>query len=99
MPRSVFLGRVVVPGEPLWLAEDRAWAVALLEYEADMCSGCGQPRSESMDAKHEEDYRPAALRCHACASIARASERFAATPHADTKGLMFGVHLKGGGHD
>lgn len=97
MPRSVFLGAVPVPGEPLWTAEDRAWAMALLEYEADLCSGCGQPRSESMAAQNEFEYRPQALRCHGCAAVAKESERFSG-PTADTRGLMIGVQLKGGDH-
>ena len=93
----MFLGRVVEPGEALWTAEDRAWAIALLEYEADICSGCGQPRSESMAAEHEFDYRPTALRCHGCAAVATESERFS-VPNANTKGLMIGVELRGGIH-
>jgi hypothetical protein len=78
-----------------WSDDDQAWAIALLEYEADLCSGCGQPRSESMDAGHEFDYHPTALRCHGCAAVAAESERFSG-PTANTKGLMIGVQLKGG---
>ncbi|MGW8901665.1 hypothetical protein [Streptomyces sp. NPDC055753] len=37
------MGRVVADGEPLWLPEDRAWALALLQVEADACPDCGQP--------------------------------------------------------
>jgi hypothetical protein len=80
-----------------WPDDDQAWAIALLEYEADLCSGCGQPRSESMDAGHEFDYHPTALRCHGCAAVATESERFSG-PTSNTKGLMIGVQLKGGGH-
>lgn len=46
MPRSIFLGRVVGRGEPTWLDDDRAWAMALLEVEADTHS-CGHPLSET----------------------------------------------------
>lgn len=91
----MFLGRVPVPGEALWTAEDRAWAMALLEHEADICSGCGQPRSESMDRENEFRYSPTVLRCHGCAAVARESEQFSG-PNANTKGLMIGVHLEGG---
>lgn len=84
-------------GEAVWTDEDRAWAIALLEYEADLCGGCGQPRSESMAAEHEFDYRPTALRCHGCAAVAKESERFA-EPGANTAGLMIGVKLEGGRH-
>ena len=71
--------------------------MALLEYEADICSGCGQPRSESMDKANEYHYEPTALRCHGCAAVATESERFS-VPTANTKGLMIGVHLEGGRH-
>lgn len=72
--------------------------MALLEYEADLCSGCGQPRSESMAAENEDGYRPSALRCHGCAAVARESERFSSAPNANLKGLMIGVHLEGVKH-
>ena len=88
VPRSVFLG---------WPDDDQAWAIALLEYEADICSGCGQPRSESMAAEHEFAYHPTALRCHGCAAVARESENWSG-PTANTKGLMIGVHLERGPH-
>lgn len=59
------------PGEPLWTGEDRAWALALLELEADTCSGCGQSISESMDPDREDAWRAEVLRCHACTAAAR----------------------------
>jgi len=93
----VFLGRVPVPGEALWTADDRAWAMALLEYEADLCSGCGQPRSESMDKDNQFHYESTALRCHGCAAVAAESERWSSP--RDARGLLIGVQLKGGSHD
>lgn len=47
MPRSIFLGRVPRRNEPLWLDDDRAWAIALLELEADIHPPCGHPLSET----------------------------------------------------
>lgn len=91
----MFLGRVPVPGEALWTAEDRAWAIALLEHEADACSGCGQPRSESMDPENEFRYEPTVLRCHACKTVAREADSLSESK-ANLKGLMIGVHLEGG---
>lgn len=90
------MGRVVEPGEAVWTAEDRAWAIALLEYEADLCSGCGQPRTESMAAEHEFGYRAQAWRCHGCAAVAKESERFSGSKN--TAGLMIGVTLERGRH-
>jgi len=93
----VFLGRVPVPGEPLWTDEDRGWAIALLEYEADICSGCGQPHGESTLIENEFHYKPTVLVCHACRTVARQAEDLSESK-ANTKGLMIGVKLEGGGH-
>ncbi|MFE4697292.1 hypothetical protein ACFRIC_09380 [Streptomyces sp. NPDC056738] len=71
MPRSVFLGRVVAEGEPLFLEEDRAWAFALAEVEADTCPECRQPWSEATDPANEFKYRAEPIRCHACATTAK----------------------------
>jgi hypothetical protein len=43
----VFLGRVVRAGDPLWLEDDRAWAMALLEVDSDLHRPCGHPLSET----------------------------------------------------
>ena len=74
----MFLGRVVGEGEPLWLEDDRAWAMALLEVEADTCSGCGNPLSETtafiFDAKGRKvpahTYAASRFVCAACDVIA-----------------------------
>lgn len=86
----MFLGRVPARGEPLWTEDDRQWAIALLTYEADTCSGCGQPRSEATAIHNEFAYVGSAIRCHGCAAVARASETFT-TPGADARGLLIGV--------
>lgn len=71
----MFLGRVVQPGEPLWLEEDRSWAMALAELEADLCpNGCGQPLSESTAAGMDEAYDAKPIQCHACAARDRRME-------------------------
>jgi len=51
VPRAVFLGRVVKRGEPLWLDEDRSWALALISHEDGTCGGCGEPLSETTAMK------------------------------------------------
>lgn len=71
MPRSVFMGRVVAAGEPLWLAEDRAWSLALLEVEADACPECGQPWGEATDPANEFEYTAELVVCHACSASAK----------------------------
>jgi hypothetical protein len=87
VPRSVFLGRVVADGEPLWTEEDRDYALALLAVDADRCE-CGQFRSESTAAEAEFTYRAEKLRCFCCKAIAEASERWA----DDSKGLLISIN-------
>jgi hypothetical protein len=73
VPRSVFLGRPwPAPGESLWLDEDREWALALLDLEADTCPGCGQPHHEASDPANEGRYTASPHRCHACATVTKA---------------------------
>lgn len=65
------MGRVVADGEPLWLPEDRHWAQALLEVEADACPECGQPWSEATDRANEFNYTAELVICHACSTSAK----------------------------
>lgn len=60
------MGRVVGPGESLWTDDDRTWAVALLEEEAEQCGGCGSPLAETTDPEHDGMYRSSIVRCHRC---------------------------------
>jgi hypothetical protein len=62
----VFLGRVVSPGEALWTDDDRSWAVALLEEEAEQCGGCGSPLAETTDPDNQYQYASTIVRCHRC---------------------------------
>ena len=82
------------PGEPLWLDDDRDWVLALLDLEADACSGCGQPRSESMDRDGEFAYVAEPIRCHACAALARASRDFTESNPTAGDGLNFTVRRR-----
>jgi len=84
----VFLGRVVQQGEPLWLPEDRAWALALLEVEADACPDCGQPWSQATAPENEFAYKADLLMCHACATSAKTVRA-----HQDKRGSTDGLHV------
>ncbi|MEU3252869.1 hypothetical protein [Streptomyces sp. NPDC006997] len=88
MPRSVFLGRVVADGEPLWLEEDRAWALALTQVEADICPDCGQPWAEATSTDAEFAYRAELIRCHACTASAQAVKAY-----QDQGGASEGLHV------
>ena len=76
------------PGEPLWLPEDRAWALALAQVEADACPECGEAWSETTDAANEYAYRADLVKCHACATGARAVRN-----HQDGHGTTDGLHV------
>lgn len=83
IPRSLFLGRVVGDGEPLWTHEDRMWVLAYDHVEKDKCSGCGFPLSETTAPDAEERFKGHVVRCHACRSVAHAAETV-----DDNRGLM-----------
>jgi hypothetical protein len=81
------------PGEPLWLEDDRAWALALQVVEADVCPDCRQPWSEATSKDNEYAWRAELARCHACAAAARATGEFQSSG-GDMRGLH--VHVSRG---
>lgn len=66
MPVSVLLGERK-PGKK-WTGKDRAFALALVAYEADLCRGCGQPMSLT-SGDHPHDYDINTAICIGCAEI------------------------------
>lgn len=84
------MGRAVQPGEPLWLPEDRYWALALAEVEADACPECGQPWGEATDAANEFAYKATLIRCHACSTSSRAVRAY---QHKSGEGSTDGLHV------
>lgn len=82
------MGRIVQPGEPLWLEEDRAWAFALLHVEADSCPECRQPWGEATARDSEESYVTELIRCHACTASAQAVRVY-----QDRGGSTDGLHV------
>jgi hypothetical protein len=87
VPRSIFLGRPwPQPGEPLWLDEDREWALALHYVEQDVCPDCRQPWQEATDPKNEGAWTAHLVRCHACHAAARTVGQFE-TNGGDMRGL------------
>lgn len=90
---SVLMGREVAPGGAAFLPQDTALAVALMQLEQDTCEGCGQPRSESMQAGNEFAYQAQPIRCHGCATKARSAEAYEAAG-GDRDGLAFVVLKK-----
>jgi len=107
VPLSVFLGRKQVTTheylngqpvrsttEPLWLETDRSAAMALELYEADLCTGCGQPMSESTLLENEEQYQISYEYCHGCVELDTYQDVLQKKAHAPA--LLTSVHLKPG---
>ena len=84
--------RSVTVREAEWDDEQRAWAVALLDLEADTCDGCGQSLSETTTSEAFEGYEvddPAA--CQGCKALLtkQRQEEYATSPNLPA--FRFGV--------
>ncbi|HWU21559.1 MAG TPA: hypothetical protein VN088_08540 [Nocardioides sp.] len=55
--------------------------------EAETCSGCGQPLTESTDARNEFEYVPTVFRCHGCTAKDSAAEKY----QKEKPGIYVGV--------
>lgn len=78
----------------MWLPDDTEWALVWQEAQDDACSGCGHPRSETMDPKGP-DYEAVPLRCRACeAREAKAAGMQQA--EGSLHGMKFAVTERGG---
>lgn len=76
-----------------WFPDDQAAALALDDWEADLCPGCRQPLAETTKPENEDAYRAGdAIRCHHCTASAQASERYADTAQASA--LLIPVVLR-----
>lgn len=68
--------------ESEWDAEQQDWMLALAEYEASLCPGCGLPFEETADPKNQDRYVTGPpVRCHACTALGVAHERYKDSPH------------------
>lgn len=68
--------------EPEWKHEDREAAIALQDYEASLCSGCGQPLQQTSDPDKEFAYKASLpIRCHYCTASGRGQEAYEKTEH------------------
>lgn len=75
------------------MAEDADLAVEW-QIEQDLkCSGCGQPRDESMDPDNARHYIAEDVRCHACAAIGRRADA-SKKEGVEPEGLLFTIDLK-----
>lgn len=67
IPLSVFCGRVVYPGDPMWTEDDQQAAIDWQIHDRLKCPECGFPRDECMaDEDDAPAYTVELRRCHAC---------------------------------
>lgn len=88
-------GRVVEPGEPLWLPEDRDIVLGWFEYRRTLCPGCGLPRDETHGGEFMHAFTAEVTRCQACATRERAGTEYAKKAikaGGDTAGLEVAVY-------
>lgn len=68
--------------EPEWTPDDRALALQLADYEAELCDGCGHPLADTTDPDAEYRYEPGpAIRCHRCTAAHQAAALYEKSPH------------------
>lgn len=72
IPHSVFLGRVVAPGEPVWLDADRDKAVWWLIHQRQACPECGTRAEEWSD--DPDAYVPEPHHCRGCEVAAQGQD-------------------------
>lgn len=98
MPRSVLLGRVVGPGEPLFTDEDTAYAMALAEEEAATCPSCGMLKVVCRDANYQFAFEPHEEQCHVTKRLAehRASAAWAAKAETTQQSTQVSARFRDG---
>lgn len=77
--------------DPEWDETERSWAMLLIDIEADICSGCGQPLSETMTLEAYEGYEsgPPAV-CQGCKALHRRQREY--DEDKDVRALRFSVN-------
>lgn len=103
-PPSVFMGRAVVTtyqndraGRLVrsetheWTWQDREMALALQDYEARLCRGCGGDLTETTKPENQHRYKgEMAYVCHRCVALEVASD----VKHPHPNALTFTAELR-----
>lgn len=64
--------------EPEWDDKNRAWSIALVEYEHGLCGSCNNPLAITTDPGMEGRYVHDGFKvCHHCAKAEQAHEKYA----------------------
>jgi hypothetical protein len=86
--------------EPEWDEHEQAWALALVEDEADTCRGCGQPVSETTHPDAAGGYEvPLPVVCHGCRALHHRQKNYTSEDVEDPGSYQFHTirTWKGGG--
>jgi hypothetical protein len=63
--------------EAEWSPQQAGWMLALAEYEAGICDGCGHPLEETLATEAEDWVTPPPVRCAVCTRIAMQMDDYA----------------------
>jgi hypothetical protein len=73
VPLSVFLGRTVYPGEPLWLVRDAEAAMWWQAEQSWRCTECGLDTRQTVGPAHEDKWNAELSgHCDGCRAAERA---------------------------
>lgn len=76
--------------EPEWTQFDRDIAIALDDYERDLCPGCRHPLAETTAPEAEDRFVPGQpIRCHRCTALSQARSIHTTEYHPDA--VFYGV--------
>lgn len=98
-PRSIVLGRVPLPDEPLWLPDDLEWALAYEGYLASICNRCGTRHADwrKPDGRPDPDaYVAVPTRCPGAEALAIADNDI---PENERQRGAYSVLVRGDAYD
>jgi hypothetical protein len=91
VPRSILLGRPMPrPGEPLWLPDDREWAIVYEQFKRGVCTRCGTRHEEWAD--DPDAYVAVPTRCPGAEALAISDEQI---PEQERARGAFSVLIRG----
>ena len=73
VPLSVFRGRVVADGDPLWTDDDRRWAKAYV-YDRQVRMPCGHYEDEASGPDNSDAFVAVPRVCHRCRAVGEAAD-------------------------
>jgi uncharacterized protein with PIN domain len=75
--------------ESEWDETQRAWMLALADYEQSRCQGCGGDVNETFDPENDGAWIAEAWRCHRCTAIDAGAQHYASAGGHVSPALRF----------